>query len=142
MLRFFYPKARVTVLAAIQPIESIAISTSNPASDDLPLGLPLFRRQHNHKRALAGCGIVHVSIITGERHEHGELEEVQDEPGMVQVVAEEVRPQRPLNDETYRVFVGQIHLVSGIFFQKWLIRTIDDATQLRKDASAVVASYL
>ena len=145
MFSFFYPKARVTVVSSVQPRESIAINSQawQVLGEELPVEPPPpLRRNHNRVRALAGDGIVHVSIVTGERHVHGELEEVHHEPGMLRVISENVRPQRPLEEELYRIFVTAIQTAALGLFQRQTTHAIVAATHLNKDPSAIIASYL
>jgi hypothetical protein len=146
MPQFFDPKARVTFFVPTQPQGSVAIAIQPwqrlAADDDAPIGSPPLRKRHRTSRTLADEGIVHVSELTGERHTHGEIEEVDREPGMQRVIAENVIPQRPLDADAYLAFAKELRVSSYRLFQRQATKAISEATGLDKDPSSVVALYL
>lgn len=145
MPQFFDPKARVVFSSIVQPHGGVRITTPNwdlQNSEGIPMAMLPLRRSYNNDMALPGEGIVHVSTLTGERHVHGELHEVSNEPGMERVVAEDVRPQRPLGSNEYHQFAQELRHAYFQLFQRQVIRAIEDETNLSLDNSAVSASYL
>lgn len=138
---FFDSYARMVLDLENQPEGSIKIVPQPWETDSLnngfPLALPPLRRGVNGFR-LPGDGIVHVSTITGERHIHGELEEVENEVGMKRVISETPIPQRPLDQQTYKAFKRNLH---GIFQQK-IAKAIEEATDLNSDVSLYSAKFL
>jgi hypothetical protein len=145
MPQFFDPNARVTFFAPNQPQGIVAIARQpwqSLGDDDIPQGAPPLRKNHNLSRALPDDGIVHVSALTGERHTHSEVEEVDREPGMQRVIAENVRPQRPLDADAYQTFAAELSIASFKLFQRQATKAVSEATDLGKDPSSVVALYL
>jgi hypothetical protein len=148
MPRFFDPQARVTFFSSKKPQGAVAI-IRQPwqilGNDDIPLARPPLRRQHStHHIDIfpEGDGIVHISVVTGERHTHGEIESVNNEPGMKRVISEHVRPQRPLGADAYRAFALGIQNASLKLFQRKATKATSEATNLDKDTSSIIASYL
>jgi hypothetical protein len=148
MPRFFDPRARVIINSETQPQNTVQIRHQPWEADesDIPLDPPPLRRgiglDHLRKLQAEGDGIVHVSLFTGERHIHGEVEQVDHEPGMVRVIGEDVRPLRPIGQEEYHNFAGELRSTSFTFFQRILTQAVFDGSGLDKDCRSVVCSYL
>ncbi|MDA8561917.1 hypothetical protein N9L02_02250 [Gammaproteobacteria bacterium] len=147
MTMFFDPLARVIVKTNNQPQGSIKIISQaweySQDNDDFPPACPPLRRQLAVDNILPGDGIVHVSTITGERHTRGEIEIVNGEPGMVKVVAEGVKPLRPLANVDYINFVSELDYKVDRFF-KLKVKKIDKVINkhINNHEKSIVTSYL
>lgn len=132
MPQFFDPKARVVFSSTIHPNGCVHITPPIWELQDnngIPMAMLPLRRCYNISQALPGEGIVHVSTVTGERHIHGELQDVSKEVGMERVYAENVRPQRPLDANQYDEFSAELALASFGFFQRQSLRILMEAKQ-------------
>lgn len=139
MLRFFDLNARVTFFTERQPQGSIQIDKplsllghGNP--DYIPPPSPLRRA-----RAVTGEnneGIVYVSTLSGERLTHCDPgPNIDDQPGMVRVIAENPRVHRPLGANEYRAFVLEMR-------HKLFQRGITESTQLENESNPVASLSL
>lgn len=148
MPQFFDPHARVTFFTETKPLGTVAI-TPQPwelfGDDDIPQARPPLRRQnspHNMQKFPKEKEIVHVSVLTGEHHTRGDIEEVHNEQGMKRVIAENVRPQRPLDANAYRAFALEVRHASYRLFQRQATKATIEATDLDKDTSSIIATYM
>jgi hypothetical protein len=146
--QFFDPLARVTFFVATQPAGSTEVEPWRDNADSLPPPAPLRRGIANNSIPLQpGDGVVHVSILTGERHKHGEQEElVAREAGMVREITrieeDTMPPQRPLNAVAYRNFVQEMQAASFRFFIRQAARAVISTRHFHNDVSSIIVSYL
>jgi hypothetical protein len=140
MPQFYNPFARVTFFS---PVLQMLGHEIIPAFMPEHL-LPLLRRSRNDIYRLPGDGIVHISTTTGERHTHGETQDVSREQGMQRVVAENVRPQRPLDCDDYNTFSQDIRNAPMAFFERRVSVSQSELqkTNLDPDSITIVKSYL
>lgn len=147
MPRFFDNTAHVTyqVPEGTPTPANVTQTTDQPWQMLGPLGLPgrLPLRRSRAGFIEAGNGVVHVNTQTGEYHTHGELQLVDHEPGMTRVRAEDVRPQRPLDQVAYNAFSQELsNRAHSFWVRNHAAPAVSSSLVVNSDVSTIIASYL